>query len=64
MFGFIHPKPYNQKAVAVQMVARKVTILPAVRVLIVEDSQEDALLLLRELEKGASALNVGMRHAF
>lgn len=35
MFSFKHPKPFTQRAVAVQVVARKTQALPDLRVLIV-----------------------------
>lgn len=36
MFTFIHPKPFNQRAVAMQVVARKTEALPDLHVLVVE----------------------------
>ena len=36
MFNFIHPKPFNQRAVAMQVVARKTEALPDLHVLVVE----------------------------
>lgn len=36
MFTFIHPKPFNQRAVAMQVVARKTEALPELHVLVVE----------------------------
>ena len=36
MFTFIHPKPFNQRAVAMQVVARKAQALPDLHVLVVE----------------------------
>ncbi len=36
MFTFKHPKPFNQRPVAMQIVARKAQALPDLTVLIVE----------------------------
>ena len=36
MFNFIHPKPFNGRAVAMQVVARKTQALPDLHVLVVE----------------------------
>lgn len=41
MFNFIHPKPFNQRAVAALIAERKAKLLPDLNVLVVETKQPE-----------------------
>jgi hypothetical protein len=43
MFNFIHPKPFTQRAVAMQVVERKAALLPDLKVLVVETRRAPAV---------------------
>ncbi|MES2321211.1 MAG: hypothetical protein V4633_03000 [Pseudomonadota bacterium] len=41
MFNFVHPKPFLQRAVAMQIAERKAALLPDLNVLVVETKQPE-----------------------